>query len=179
LARGSVSDVLAEVEDLQLEVEKEVKVLDKSEQVVEGKNPAEIDRKDGKLIVTEEIQEGHVSWSACKLVVYARSRSMLTVATDNLLFASLGGSHPVLFYISFLGSLLLAKILSAGQVVFACVVALSRVPDTFLDLVDGMVGRTVRPFRPCGCQCCLVSSLCPENGFNCSPETVISGSSCA
>jgi hypothetical protein len=71
VARGSVSEVLAEVEGLQLEAE-EADVLSKSERAVEGGKAKEADRMDGKLVVMEEIPEGHVSWSACMPAIFIR-----------------------------------------------------------------------------------------------------------
>lgn len=47
---------------------------------------------DGKLVVAEEIKEGHVSWRSMKLF-----------------FSGLGGSHPVLFFIIWTSGILLAE----------------------------------------------------------------------
>lgn len=68
----------AEVEKEQDEVEIEESVID---QVKKGEKEA-----DGKLILAEEIEEGHVSWTAIKLYLKA-----------------LGGSFPIFFITIWIG----------------------------------------------------------------------------
>jgi hypothetical protein len=57
--------------------DQEVTKVGQEEIPVEDKKPAE-----GKLIVAEEIVEGHITWSSFKL-----------------LLGSLGGGHPILFFV--------------------------------------------------------------------------------
>ncbi|KZP30629.1 multidrug resistance-associated ABC transporter [Athelia psychrophila] len=83
LSQGSVSEALAKDQTLVLEAEEDREALEKAD--------AEIDPKvgvkaDGKLIVDEDIAEGHVSWAALKSF-----------------FLGLGGKHPVLFWMGYLG----------------------------------------------------------------------------
>ncbi|KAF8953252.1 multidrug resistance-associated ABC transporter [Flammula alnicola] len=54
---------------------------------------------DGKLIVTEEIVEGHVTWKSIKLFL-----------------SSLGGNHPILFFFAVLGILLFNELSITFQV---------------------------------------------------------------
>lgn len=56
---------------------------------------------EGKLIVTEEIQQGHVTWKAMKLF-----------------FASAAGDHPIMFFLAFLFGLLLCDLGIMSQTYF-------------------------------------------------------------
>jgi len=91
LSQGSVSDPLVQSQLLAAKVENVMKKAVDEINFTEPKNPTA--KGDGKLTVTEEIQEGRLSAQAL-----------------SLFFASLGGSHPVLFWIAFL-ALLLCKFL--------------------------------------------------------------------
>lgn len=55
----------------------------------------------GKLIVAEEIQQGHVTWKAMKLF-----------------FSSLGGNHPILFFLVFSFGLLVTDLATMSQSYF-------------------------------------------------------------
>ncbi|KAI0031196.1 hypothetical protein K488DRAFT_79193 [Vararia minispora EC-137] len=67
VARGSVPEALAHIEDLQIKVGNEV--FGKNEEVIDREHvKGESKKKDGKLIMTEEIAEGHVSWKALKFL---------------------------------------------------------------------------------------------------------------
>ncbi|KIJ68833.1 hypothetical protein HYDPIDRAFT_173463 [Hydnomerulius pinastri MD-312] len=87
VSQGSISDVIAKDDKLAAEIAKEQEILEKEEQAVDSVEPtAEVkDKSDGKLVMAEEILEGHVSWPAFKLYL-----------------ASLGGSHATLFWFTFL-----------------------------------------------------------------------------
>jgi hypothetical protein len=65
---ATVSDALAKDETLAHEAEKEADVVEKAEhEVVDVEKPdAKPKQADGKLIVAEEMAEGHVSWKSCK-----------------------------------------------------------------------------------------------------------------
>lgn len=56
---------------------------------------------EGKLIVTEEIQQGHVTWKAMKLFL-----------------ASAAGDHPIMFFLAFLFGLLLCDLGIMSQTYF-------------------------------------------------------------
>jgi len=74
VSRGSVADAFAHVEGLQEQVEKAIEIAVKSEEVIDNAYP-KVDKVaqkgDGKLILTEEIAEGHVSWVASEQVLFS------------------------------------------------------------------------------------------------------------
>lgn len=71
VSQGTIKDVIAKDKVLAAEFrqDKEAIELDKNEDA-EAEEPLDVDGpakpKDGKLVVAEEIAEGHVSWKACK-----------------------------------------------------------------------------------------------------------------
>jgi hypothetical protein len=65
-SQGSVSEVLSKDRSLASELKKEQQVLDKADDAVDDQVPPEEGKSDGKLIVAEEVEEGHVSWPACE-----------------------------------------------------------------------------------------------------------------
>jgi hypothetical protein len=83
LSQGSVSDPLVQS---RLLAAKDENVTEKAADEINFTEPKrETAKDDGKLTGTEEIQEGRLSAQAL-----------------SLFFASLGGSHPLLFWITFL-----------------------------------------------------------------------------
>lgn len=74
-SQGSVADALRSNPKLRAEAEKDKELEKKGEQVVDDPNPADDKdvkpKKDGKLMVAEEIAEGHVGWPALKLFLLA------------------------------------------------------------------------------------------------------------
>ncbi|KZP30958.1 P-loop containing nucleoside triphosphate hydrolase protein [Athelia psychrophila] len=83
LSQGSVSEALAKDETLVLEAEEDRQALEKADAEIDPKVEA---KTNGKLIVAEDIAEGHVSWAALKSF-----------------FLGLGGKHPVAFWVGYLG----------------------------------------------------------------------------
>ncbi|KAG1889339.1 hypothetical protein F4604DRAFT_1711826 [Suillus subluteus] len=84
VSHGSISEAIAKDNKLAAEMAKEQEVLGKEAQVVD--TPEEPKAKsDGKLVMSEEIAEGHVSWPAFKLYL-----------------TGLGGNYPVTFWVAFL-----------------------------------------------------------------------------
>ncbi|KAI4529011.1 P-loop containing nucleoside triphosphate hydrolase protein [Schizophyllum commune Loenen D] len=100
-AQGTVQEVLAHEPELAVEAEKEEADIKKVEDI-EGQPevpPAEEEAKsDGKLIVAEEVEEGHISWKALKLYL-----------------AGLGGNHPMLFFIACIGGILITESFGAFE----------------------------------------------------------------
>ncbi|KZV64708.1 P-loop containing nucleoside triphosphate hydrolase protein [Peniophora sp. CONT] len=95
-ARGSYSEVLSKDKELAQEAKEEAKVLEKAEEVIDDDDAdldAVIAKSDGKLVVEEEIVEGHVSSKAL-----------------GIFFSALGGNHGTLFWITFLGGVLFSDI---------------------------------------------------------------------
>ncbi|KAF8058246.1 hypothetical protein FPV67DRAFT_1565726 [Lyophyllum atratum] len=95
---GSVSEVLSKDSFLVEELREEKEVVAKVESEVDSSPPPDELKSDGKLILAEEIEEGHVSWAALKLY-----------------FQGLGGNHPILFFLTVAIGLLLTDLLNAIQ----------------------------------------------------------------
>ncbi|KAI9444468.1 hypothetical protein H4582DRAFT_1805817 [Lactarius indigo] len=101
-SRGSVSDALKKDKTLAKELAEGTRAIKDDEKKIDGPEPDETAKPtDGKLILAEEIAEGHVSWDAVKLFTNG-----------------LGGAHPVLFWIVVAGGLLLCETLMAVQTWF-------------------------------------------------------------
>jgi ABC-type methionine transport system ATPase subunit len=65
---GSVSDVVAKDKTLAAELVEGAQAIKDEEKRIDQEEPdATAKQADGKLIVAEEIAEGHVRWDACKL----------------------------------------------------------------------------------------------------------------
>ncbi|KAI0918361.1 hypothetical protein AcV5_002367 [Taiwanofungus camphoratus] len=98
LSQGGLSNALAKDDKLAAAVAEEIKEIEKAEEEVDQIIP-EVKQADGKLIVAEEISEGHVSWQALQLF-----------------FTSLGGRHPVAFWFWLFGSYILSELASVIQI---------------------------------------------------------------
>jgi hypothetical protein len=69
--RSSVSDAVAKDKTLAAELVEGTRAIKDEEKRIDQEEPdATAKQADGKLIVAEEIAEGHVSWGACKLQFY-------------------------------------------------------------------------------------------------------------
>jgi hypothetical protein len=99
-SHASISEALAADEVLAEELSKDEEVLDKKTDEIDTL-PATETKADGKLIVAEEIEEGHVSWDALKLY-----------------FRALGGNHALLFFTLLLSGLGLTQLSQAFQTWF-------------------------------------------------------------
>ncbi|KAH7910707.1 hypothetical protein BJ138DRAFT_73634 [Hygrophoropsis aurantiaca] len=103
ISHGPISDTVcnkdvyvAKAESQNKDIEKEVEeVFDSPQQVKEQV------KEDGKLVMAEEILEGHVSWSAFKLYL-----------------ASMGGQYTFLFWIAFLSLMILTQLVNSVQTWF-------------------------------------------------------------
>ncbi|KAI9431384.1 hypothetical protein H4582DRAFT_2085055 [Lactarius indigo] len=101
-SRGSVSDALKKDKTLVKELAKGARAIEDNEEKIDSVKPDEtVKSADGKLILTEDIAEGHVSWDAIKLFING-----------------LGGAHSVLFWILFPVGLLLCDALMTVQTWF-------------------------------------------------------------
>ncbi|KAH9848044.1 P-loop containing nucleoside triphosphate hydrolase protein [Lenzites betulinus] len=72
LSQGSLSSALARDSKLLKEVEEEREEIEKANTEVDAEKPvevAEVKQTDGKLVVAEEMEDGHVGWSALKLYI--------------------------------------------------------------------------------------------------------------
>ncbi|KAK0198511.1 hypothetical protein F5146DRAFT_1100167 [Armillaria mellea] len=97
-SQGSISDVLVHDTSLADETDQVQKAMDKVEEEIDSQLPPDAKKPDGKLIVAEEIEEGHIGLPALKFF-----------------FSSLGGGHVWLFFMSFIGGLAITEILNAAQ----------------------------------------------------------------
>ncbi|KAH7883936.1 hypothetical protein F5I97DRAFT_2075294 [Phlebopus sp. FC_14] len=85
-SQGTISDAIASDDKLAAEIAKEQEIMDKEERTVDDAEQTEAKPKaDGKLVMSEEILEGHVSWPAFKLYL-----------------AGFGSGHTTLFWFTFL-----------------------------------------------------------------------------
>ncbi|EMD39545.1 hypothetical protein CERSUDRAFT_150070 [Gelatoporia subvermispora B] len=101
--QGSLAEVLESDPRLSEQMAEETREVEQAEHavdIVDLEAPAK-ESTSGKLIVEEEIASGHVSWSAMKLYLFA-----------------LGGAHPYLFWLGFMGSLLITEVINATQTWF-------------------------------------------------------------
>ncbi|KAJ7462775.1 P-loop containing nucleoside triphosphate hydrolase protein [Mycena galericulata] len=99
-SHGPITEALVTDEILAEELHKDQAVLDKKNDEIDVP-PATETKADGKLIVAEEIEEGHVSWESLKLY-----------------FQGLGGNHTLLFFTVFLTSLACTELFLAAQTWF-------------------------------------------------------------
>ncbi|KAJ6489479.1 hypothetical protein C8R47DRAFT_1177182 [Mycena vitilis] len=98
-SQGSVADALENDEQLAKEVVKEQETLEAAEKEIDSEPAAkEPAKKDGKLIIPEEIALGHVSWKA--LTLY---------------FRGMGGEYTVLFFVVMVAALVVEQVVDAGQ----------------------------------------------------------------
>ncbi|KAF9469423.1 P-loop containing nucleoside triphosphate hydrolase protein [Collybia nuda] len=84
LSQGSISDALEKNLSLKLEVAAEIELQEKAEEVVDSQQVDVQKEAEGKLIVEEEVAEGHISWASIKMYLVA-----------------LGGDHWILFWFVF------------------------------------------------------------------------------
>jgi hypothetical protein len=98
-SQGSISDALAKDELLAKEVSKEQEILEAAEKELDdpvaGEEPK---KKDGKLIIPEEIALGHVGWNA--LYLY---------------FQGMGGAYVIPFFLVLVISIVVTEVLDATQ----------------------------------------------------------------
>ncbi|KAL0950661.1 hypothetical protein HGRIS_007447 [Hohenbuehelia grisea] len=95
-SHGSVDEVLRDDERLAQEIVEEEQALTKVEEEIDEPVPEK--PAGGKLIIKEEVQEGHVGWPAVKMYL-----------------VGLGGRHPILFFLGYFGGCIACQVLMAGQ----------------------------------------------------------------
>jgi hypothetical protein len=106
--RGSVSDALKKDKRLAAELVEGARAIKDDEKKIDQEEPnARAKQADGKLILAEEIAEGHVSRDACNCCLPPSvSHDAHPVRKVKLFINSLGGSHVILFWILFVCGLL-------------------------------------------------------------------------
>jgi hypothetical protein len=99
LTQGFMSEALVQDKNLGEEVMEDEQATKKAiDEIDPTSSKNETAKGVGKLMVAEEIQEGHVSWQALKLF-----------------FAGLGGDHPLLFWIVFMGGIFFTDFINTIQ----------------------------------------------------------------
>ncbi|KAJ7033733.1 multidrug resistance-associated ABC transporter [Mycena alexandri] len=97
-SQASVSEALERDELLAKEVITDQEIIDAAEKEIDSPAADEPKKKDGKLIIAEEIAIGHVSWKA--LTLY---------------FKGMGGSHTVPFFVVLLLSFVVNQVIEVSQ----------------------------------------------------------------
>ncbi|EKM60769.1 uncharacterized protein PHACADRAFT_246884 [Phanerochaete carnosa HHB-10118-sp] len=100
-SQGTLSSALAKDKKLAKEAAESAQETDKAEHTVDRSEPvaeSAAPKSDGKLIVAEEISEGHVGWPALKLYL-----------------AALGGDSQFIFWSLFLGGMILCRLVMTAQ----------------------------------------------------------------
>ncbi|KAI0774725.1 multidrug resistance-associated ABC transporter [Trametes elegans] len=100
-SQGTLSKVLAKDKKLSEELAEEREEIKKAENEVDHVEPDDETapkKTDGKLIVAEEIAEGHVSWPALKLYL-----------------SSMGGGHSLFFWLCVVGFLIITEFMGIFQ----------------------------------------------------------------
>ncbi|KAI0066587.1 hypothetical protein BV25DRAFT_1403282 [Artomyces pyxidatus] len=91
---GSVSDAIAMDETLRIELAKEVEVVAEDDKKIDVEEPDDVSKSsNGKLIVTEEVARGHITWDSMKLFL-----------------SNVSGRYRILFWTVFTGAALLFQI---------------------------------------------------------------------
>ncbi|KAJ7045853.1 hypothetical protein C8F04DRAFT_1066426 [Mycena alexandri] len=99
-SQGSLADALAKDEVLAKEVIKDQEILDATEKEIDSL-PAAVEepkKKDGKLIIAEEIAVGRISWKSL-----------------NLYFRGMGGNHTVAFFVLLVSGIVVIQVTEALQ----------------------------------------------------------------
>ncbi|THU88444.1 P-loop containing nucleoside triphosphate hydrolase protein [Dendrothele bispora CBS 962.96] len=100
-SQGTVADALKKDTVLSEEAKKDQEVINRTDEEIDHHPPPDEPKGDGKLIAAEEIEEGHVSWSAVKMY-----------------FSGMGGNYPWVFFVSVVSASLITELLNAGQTYF-------------------------------------------------------------
>ncbi|KAK0192566.1 hypothetical protein F5146DRAFT_1040501 [Armillaria mellea] len=101
VSQGTLKTLLLKDRTLVEEARQEEEVLHRSDEEVVEALDAGLEKKkepDGKLILSEEIRQGHISWSSFKLYL-----------------TSLGGHHVFLFFAAFLGAFSIQQLVGIMQ----------------------------------------------------------------
>ncbi|KAJ7141418.1 hypothetical protein C8R44DRAFT_763397 [Mycena epipterygia] len=167
-SQGSISDALAKDEVLAKEVRQDEEILEVAEKEID--QPVEEPKKkekDGKLIVAEEIELGHVSWSALNLYFHGMggdwTRLFFVVALSFMTYVSAGSTLqtwwlgywasqygqgtpvPVFHYLGIYGGLILGNLLIFPLGFVFYTLGSYRASRTIhKQLVESVLGTTLR-----------------------------------
>ena len=124
-SQGSVSDALAKDNALRKELKEEKEAIEKAQHGMEAaEDPAEevqgeaAKQAAGKLIIAEEMAEGHVGWPASTLVLKFPAFISDERAAVKMYFTSLGGKWPVPFWGFMLSALFACELSNIVQTWF-------------------------------------------------------------
>ena len=100
-SQGSISDALSKNSELAEEVKHEEEAMELDEDV--DQTESVVEDAAGKLVVAEEIEEGHVSSAACEWFLRASSSVInFVIIAVRLFIDALGGKWPVLFWFQYI-----------------------------------------------------------------------------
>ncbi|KAI3622081.1 atp-binding cassette transporter [Moniliophthora roreri] len=99
-SQGTMSEALDHSLALKEEAKRDQEAIDRVREEVDAKAPTETEAN-GRLIVAEEIEEGHVSWPAVKMYL-----------------KGMGGTHSWVFFLAVIGSLLISELSHTSQTWF-------------------------------------------------------------
>ena len=117
-AQGSIADALKNSKIFADELETSRKLVEEANEDVDTP-AAQPQQVDGKLMVAEEVEEGRVSWNACKCFPCVR----VEVAPSDrpavaMFLKALGGQLPILFISSYILLFSVNEMILAGQAWF-------------------------------------------------------------
>ncbi|EKM83611.1 hypothetical protein AGABI1DRAFT_66408 [Agaricus bisporus var. burnettii JB137-S8] len=101
VAQGTILEVVGIDKSVSEELQRNEEEIEMAEEVLDKVDEPALPKSGGKLIAAEEMEEGHISWESVKLF-----------------FIGLGGNHPALFFVAFLGGLLVVEFINAFQTWF-------------------------------------------------------------
>ncbi|KAK7468246.1 hypothetical protein VKT23_002755 [Stygiomarasmius scandens] len=102
VSQGTVSDALVQNRALVAEAHQEEEELQIAEETIDATAPtADVSKSDGKPIVAEEVEIGHIGWDAMRIF-----------------FKALGGNHVLLFFLAYVGMIGLSEFAEIGQTWF-------------------------------------------------------------
>ncbi|KAK0480768.1 hypothetical protein IW261DRAFT_1474488 [Armillaria novae-zelandiae] len=105
-SQGSLSTALSRDRALAKEAQRDEEAMHKASEEIDAEEDIEGEtdkdkKSSGKLIMAEEIQEGHIGWASLKLY-----------------FSALGGNHVMLFFVVFLSAYIVQQVLGTAQTWF-------------------------------------------------------------
>jgi hypothetical protein len=117
ISQGSVSDALAKDSKLVEEIKHEEEAVELV-QAEEATADKAVEEKKGKLVVAEEIAQGHVSWHACKYHSSSCKHSILKwiAPVVKLFLTGLGGKYPFAFWIGLVSGIGLSELFDVMEV---------------------------------------------------------------
>lgn len=80
-SQASIEDAILSNKELAVEIEKDEEAVERANEEIDPQSaPNEPSARDGKLILKEEVELGHISWSACALFITCLK--LLTLADE-------------------------------------------------------------------------------------------------